>query len=75
LEEIKNLNVSIKTLVYRFIELPYIKRCLILRKLHLLDVEDENKEHVEILDKIIQKAKENDCVEKLWDEIKLNSHL
>lgn len=61
--------INIKTLFYGFMELSWIKRCMLLKKYNLLDEEDEDKRHVEILEKMLQKAKENDCLEKLYEEV------
>ena len=61
--------ISFKKLTYGFMELSWIQRCMLLKKYNLLDEEDEDKKHVKILEKIIQKAKDNNCLEKLYEEI------
>jgi len=62
-------NINFKNLTYGFVELSYVRRCMLLKKYNLLDEEDENKRHVDILEKIIQKAKDNNCLQELYEEI------
>ena len=50
---------------YDFIGLPYVKRNNILRELNLFSPEDEGRKHVDLLGKIIERAKEQKCVAEL----------
>lgn len=61
-----NDNLDTKTLVYRFMNLSYLTRTTILSKLNLLDEEDEGVNHVDILQKILQKAKTRNLLEEMW---------
>ena len=70
-EHQKTDNPSIKTVVYEFINLPWIRRLDILIKLYLLDEEDREARHVDILEKIMAKVKECNCMDAFWREIKL----
>ncbi|WP_366924195.1 metallophosphoesterase [Metallumcola ferriviriculae] len=70
----ENLNtkdncIPLRTLVYRFLELSFIKRSSILTKLNLIDEADEGIDHVDIIEKTIQKAMEGGTIQLLWDEI------
>lgn len=58
-----------RTLVYRFLELSFVSRFRILDELHLISEEDEGAEHVNLLDKILQKAKENESLAAMWDKV------
>lgn len=66
---VKQINIDTKTLVYRFLEIPYIKRSSILLKLDLVDETDEGINHVEIITKILRKAEESGCLEEFWKEV------
>ena len=66
---IKQPKINIKTFIYRFLKLPFIKRSFILTKFNLIDEEDGSKNHMDILDKIIQKAKEKGCLKTVYEEI------
>lgn len=61
--------INIKNLFYGFMELSWIKRCTLLKKYNLLDEADKDKGHVKILEKMLERAKENNCLEKLYDEV------
>jgi len=69
LEDIDNPKINIRKLAYGFMDLSWVTRCSIVKKLNLIDEEDQDKDHVKILDKIIQKAKDNDCLAEFWKEI------
>lgn len=58
-----------RTLVYRFLELSFISRFRILDELNLISEEDEGAEHVNLLDKILQKAMENKCLDAMWEKV------
>jgi predicted phosphodiesterase len=58
-----------KKLVYRFMNLSYLTRTTILTKFNLLDEEDEGVNHVDIIQKVLQKAKMHNCLNELWNEI------
>ncbi|SFM23984.1 metallophosphoesterase [Pelosinus propionicus] len=62
-------NIDIKTLVYRFLNLPFLCRTQILSKLNLIDEKDEGINHVNLLEKIITRAKERNYLDDLWLEI------
>jgi len=62
--------VNFKSLAYGFMMLPYVKRDAIILKLSLGREEDEGLKHIQILDKIIQRAEDQKCIDKLWEEIK-----
>jgi hypothetical protein len=64
-------NISYKSLTYAFMSLPYVKRERIIQDLALGREEDEGLKHVQILVKIIQRAEEQECIEKFWEEIQL----
>lgn len=55
--------------IYDFMNLPFIKRDLILKKFLLGKPEDEGMRHIELLDKFITRAKEKKCVAQLIAEI------
>ena len=61
--------VSDKTFVYDFLLLPPVRRQIILKNLSLTTEEDRGKEHYEILESIISRAKNNNCLDRLWEEI------
>jgi hypothetical protein len=61
--------VNFKSLAYGFMMLPYVKREAIILKLSLREEEDKDLKHIDILNKIIQMAEEQKCVDKLWEEI------
>lgn len=65
----KQPKINVKTFVYRFLKLSFIKRSFILTKFNLIDEEDESKKHIDILDKIIRKAKEKGCLKTVYEEI------
>lgn len=67
----KNDKPSIKTIVYGFMDLSFVKRESILRKLSLLDQEDRGIDHVKILEKIMSKVKERNYMDVFWREIEL----
>jgi predicted phosphodiesterase len=69
---VRQINVDTQTIVYRFLELPFVIQTLILSKYGLLDEHDEGKKYVNIIDKIIEKAKRLDCLDKLLEEINKN---
>lgn len=58
-----------KTVIYDFMDLPFIYRCKVLDTLSLLDENDAGVNHVKILDKILLKVFENDCLDKFRQEI------
>ena len=58
-----------RTLVYRFMELSFIARTGILSELNLINEEDEGVEHVDLLDKILQKAQEKGILASMWDKV------
>ena len=66
---IKQPKINVNTFIYRFLKLPFTKRSFILTKFNLIDEVDESKNHMDILDKIIQNAKENGCLETVYEEI------
>lgn len=67
---VKQIDADTKTIVYRFIELPFIIQTSILTKYELLDECDQGKKYIDIIDKIIDKARQLGCLDKLWKEIK-----
>jgi len=58
-----------RALVYRFLELGFVTRSLILSKLKLIDEKDEAVLHVDLMDKIILKATQNKTLNIFWDLI------
>lgn len=66
-------SVDIKTLIYRFMNLSFITRTSILTKLALLDEKDEGTNHVDILRKVVLKAKESGILEDFWTEVNKHS--
>ncbi len=58
-----------RTLVYRFLELSFVSRFRILDELNLISEEDEGAEHVNLLDKILQKAMENKSLAVMWEKV------
>lgn len=62
-------SIDTKTLIYQFMNLSFLTRATILSKLDLLDEEDEGVNHVDILQKILQKAKMQQCIKDFWMEI------
>lgn len=56
--------------IYDFINLPFLYREQILKKLSLKLPEDEGKKHTELLNKIIDRAKANGCEIQLIEEVK-----
>ncbi len=58
-----------RSLVYRFLAISFITRSRILSELDLVDEEDEGIEHINLLDKILQKAKKDGKLADLWDKI------
>lgn len=69
---VRQINVDTKTIVYRFLELPFVTQTSILSKYDLLDEDDEGKKYVNIIDKILEKAKRLECLDKLLQEINDN---
>lgn len=69
---VKQIDVDTKTIVYQFVELPFIIQTSILSKYHLLDEDDRGKKYVNIIDKIIDKARQLGCLNGMWKEIKEN---
>lgn len=59
----------LKTLTYRFLDLSFVKRSLILSKLSLIDEKDEGVEHINILEKIFKKAQETTVLDTMWEEV------
>ncbi len=59
----------LRTLIYRFFDLSYIKRCKILSELNLISEDDEGAEHVDIIDKIIQKATQAKNLIDFWNRV------
>lgn len=57
--------------LYDFINLPYVVREEILRSFRLHTDEDVGKTHVELLNDLVERAKEKACVEKLMERITL----
>ena len=57
--------VNYKALTYAFMSLPYVKRYKIIQDLSLGREEDEGLKHVQILDKIIQRAESQKCIDEL----------
>lgn len=55
--------------IYNFMNIPFFCRQSILKKLKLDRPEDEGLKHIELLDNIIQRAKEQDCVSQLLKEL------
>lgn len=55
--------------IYSFMNLPFFRRELILKTLELGRPEDEGKKHIELLDRIIERAKEQDCISKLMEAL------
>lgn len=69
-ETVTNINSNPeRSLVYRFLALSFITRSRILSELDLVDEEDEGIEHINLLDKILQKAKNNGNLAELWNKI------
>lgn len=62
---------NMKEVAYNFFDLSWVRRTEILNKLNLLDEEDKGKNHVYILEKIMAKVKQRNCMDALWQEIKL----
>ena len=58
-----------KILTYRFLGLSFVKRSLILSELDLMEEDDEGVDHVNFLDKILQKAKDKKVLDTMWDKI------
>lgn len=55
--------------IYSFMNLPFFCRQSILKKLKLDRLEDEGVKHIELLDNIIYRAKEQNCVVQLLKEL------
>lgn len=64
--------ISYKKLTYAFMNLPCVKRDKIIQDLNLGREEDGDLKHIDILDSIIQRAEEQECIDKLWEEIQKN---
>jgi predicted MPP superfamily phosphohydrolase len=54
-----------RTLIYRFLTLSFIKRSAILADLNLIDEEDDGVSHADLLEKVIQKAQNNNTYDVL----------
>lgn len=61
--------VNLRTLVYDFFDLSFVKQTEILIDLDLLDEEDREENYSEIIVKIINKAKKNDKIDRFWERI------
>lgn len=57
--------------IYDFINLPHVRQSRVLKKLQLTEPTDKGKTYIELIDKIIQRAKKLGCVQSLIDETKL----
>lgn len=72
-EVVEPLTLSVhsweRDFMYNFINLPFFVRQSILKKLKLDRPEDEGVKHIELLDNIIYRAKEQDCVTQLLKEL------
>jgi hypothetical protein len=64
---------NLKDLSYSFLSLSYVTRVVILNKFDLVEPEDAEARHTDILQKIIDKAKANGCLEDFWQEVRLRS--
>ncbi|MBY6921879.1 hypothetical protein, partial [Clostridium botulinum] len=67
---VKQIDVDTKTIVYHFVELPFVVQTSILSKYDLLNEDDQGKKYVNIIDKIIDKAKQVGILEEMWKDIK-----
>lgn len=65
----EKINNPIRTLIYRFLELSFVRRSLILSELNLIDEKDEGMEHINLIDKIVQKAKETNSLAAMWEKV------
>ncbi|KAF1085284.1 Calcineurin-like phosphoesterase superfamily domain protein [Sporotomaculum syntrophicum] len=64
-----NNHVSYKTLTYTFMSLPLVIRETIISHLSLGRQEDEGLKHVQIINKLIKRAEEQNCINEFWREI------
>lgn len=68
------MDIKIRDLVYGLVSIPFVKSYRILLTLDLLDKEDRSHgcklKIVNIIGKVIQKAKDKNCLEELYLEIK-----
>lgn len=58
-----------RILTYRFFDLPYVIRIDIARVLNLYTDEDMGLQDSELFNRIFKRAKEDNKLEELWDEI------
>jgi hypothetical protein len=49
--------------------LPIVKRSALLAQFSLITDEDDGKEHYEIAELVIERAKNSGCIVQIWDEI------
>lgn len=68
-EEIPEKPLTDKDLMYDFFNLPFIKRCQILKKYDLIEEDRMACKHTEIIDEVIEKIKEKNLNELFWKEI------
>ncbi|PKM71155.1 MAG: hypothetical protein CVU92_09890 [Firmicutes bacterium HGW-Firmicutes-17] len=67
---IEELNgMTYKTFIYSFMSLPIVKRSALLAQFSLITDEDDGKEHYEIAELVIERAKNSGCIVQIWDEI------
>lgn len=67
IEELKGL--SYKTFVYNFMTLPIAKRSALLAQFSLITDEDDGKEHFDIVELVIKRAIDSNCIVQFWEEI------
>lgn len=67
---VKQIDVDTKTIVYRFVELPFIIQTSILSKCGLIQEDYQGKKYIDIIDEIIEKARQLGHLDELWKEIR-----
>jgi len=73
-ESLTSNKPSKKEVAYGFITLSWLKRIQILNKLNLLDEEEKDCRHIDILGEIMAKVEERNCMDAFWQEIQLAQH-
>jgi hypothetical protein len=67
---IKTMNKREKMLLaYRFVEISLISQPSILTKYDLLIEEDKGKKYIDIIDKIIERAEQKNCLHKFSEDV------
>jgi hypothetical protein len=67
-----NINLdgyNYKAVIFGFMNLPHVKRSYIIAKFSLGNEDDEGLKHYEIVEKIIERAKNKGCINEFIDEI------